>query len=267
MRERGMLCFDTIERRLGPRDFWTEHPEVPQLWLGDDLLANNFVSMDWWHEPVQFTVCACGYPGCVGGDYLSLRRTGDLVIFLPAFALWEDDFGLVEYMEPSLMEGLCAGFMHKDRYEDLRSFGTGMPSFEGLEELSYGEGLALWYFEAPPALRTRDFREIAHALAVRRDLSAAAGAGLIGLDRSAILCTSGEDEDAVLKLLRQAVLSAHGAPKSSVELSMADAEKSVTIYLDVPGFQEWPALALRNGRWCALLAPNFSFELDPSIGS
>ena len=71
--------------------------DVPQLWLGDHLLANCFVSMDWWHDPVQFTVCACGHPGCVGGDYFSLRRTGELVIFLPAFALWEDEFYIDEY--------------------------------------------------------------------------------------------------------------------------------------------------------------------------
>jgi len=261
-----MLCFDSIERRSGPKKVLDGRTiDVPQLWLDEELIANSFIEMTWCCDPVQFTVCDCGYSGCIRGDYLSLRRTGDVVVFLPAFARWDGDFGINEYAEPALKDGACAGFMHQDRYETLRSFGTIMPSFGDLKPLPYGEAIALWYFETPRALRSRDHRNVAHALAAGHKFGAADG--LIGLDKSAILCTNGESEEQALGLLRQALLSAVAANDTLVELFEVNAEAPVTVYLDVPEFLEWRALAQIKDRWCALLTPNLGFELGPSVGS
>ena len=263
-----MLCLDTMERRQGPFiDLDDRTHKVPQLWLGDHLIANCLSGMDWRDDPVQFTICSCGVIGCSSGGYFHVRRSGDHVIFLPAFAAWEDEFSMVQYAELDLPGTAYAGFMTGPGYETLRASEPQALALDALFPLTYCEAVALWYFETPTGVLDRKFRAIAHDLAEGRDVSATTDAGLIGFDRSAILCTSAEDDEAVLDLLRRTLATVHLTPSAPVEVIGMAPNAPVTLYLDLAGFVEWPALAKQNGEWYALLSPSFGFELNRIEGN
>jgi len=223
--------------------------------------------MDWRDDPVQFTICGCGAIGCTCGGYFHVRRSGDHVIFVPPFAAWEDEFSMVHYAELDLPGKAFAGFMTRPGYETLRASEPQAFAFDALFPLTYCEAVALWYFEAPTEILDRKFRAIAHDLAEGRDVSATTEADLFGFDRSAILCTSAADDEAVLDLLRRTLATVHLSPSAPVEVIEIAPSAPVTLYLDVAGFVEWPALAKQNGQWHALLSPNFGFELNRIEGN
>ena len=157
--------------------------------------------------------------------------------------------------------------MTRPAYETLRSSEPQALALDALPPLTYGEAVALWYVEAPTGVLDRKFRAVAHDLAEGRDLSATMAAGLVGFDRSAILCTSAEDDATVLDLLARTFASVRLSPSAAVEVFDVTPNAPVTLYLDVAGFVEWAALAKQNGQWHALLSPGFGFELNRIEGN
>lgn len=258
-----LLAFDQIGRRLGPiRGLDGVRSHGPQLYVGDHLLANNLDAMDWGEAPVQFTICECGTPGCASGGYFNIRKSGDLVIFLPAFADWDDDYGLSQYGEPALPAGACAGFVTQDQYDALRASVSGVPSIATLQTLAYGDAMALWYFEAPAGMHGQAARSTAFALAGGDGSAARDGDHTGSFDKAAILCSSSDDEDAAWDLLNRAASSARASAQDQVKLTELGDDEPLSFMLDVPGFAEWTALVKRDGHWHAVISPGFAFALQ-----
>jgi len=257
-----LLSFDKIERRIGPiRDLEGSWSSGPQLYVGNHLLANNLDAMDWHGEPVQFKICDCWTPGCASGGYFNIRKSGDLVMFVPAFANWDDDFGVSHYAEPELPAGAGSGFMTEDQYDALRAIVPDAPSLASLQTLAYGEAMALWYFEAPAQLHGPAFWRTAFALANGIGLVARDGEHQGAFDRAAILCSTGDDEDTGWELLNRVVSSARASAQQQVNLTQRGDDEPLCFILDLPGYQEWPSLVKRDGCWHAVISPGFTFAL------
>lgn len=76
------------------------------VFAGDTCLINAAAFCDFTCEPCQLLVCdQCGQRGCASGGYVSFRRLGDAVVWLPAFlALMSDDeFERTQFTPPDYL--------------------------------------------------------------------------------------------------------------------------------------------------------------------
>jgi hypothetical protein len=134
-----------IQSENGPAIAGTE------LWADDVRISPAVERVAWGEDPIHLKGCTdCLTGNCLDGAWLSVRRAGSYVLFLPSFWWWlEDDWYDKDYDD--LPAFLQKGAMLLDRahYADLRSLVPALPVVAELQPLAGWEAVRLLRFEAP----------------------------------------------------------------------------------------------------------------------
>lgn len=215
--------------------------DVTQLWADDLRIANALGCVDWEDEPpLQLVVCeACGHSGCGPGGYVSIRRTGGVVLLLPAFPEMEENE--TEYSPPPILESTGALVLKTAQYRELRDLIPGFPPEAGLPLLTGKDAAYLFQWEAPGGI-LGSFPE-------RR-----------ALDRTRLIACSEGDLRERLDFLEEALAPLRGFGGEVVLRPARPGEKIVSFFLDDQGFTEWRALAETPSGLALCLAPGYVIE-------
>ncbi|HEU4391992.1 MAG TPA: hypothetical protein VFV34_29670 [Blastocatellia bacterium] len=147
------------------------------------VLTNALELVDWNEDPTQFLICeACGSVHCKQGDWVSVRRAGLMLLFLPAFdELYDGPSRSIEYGPPLYIRKRGIAEMKVETYESLRNDSSSFPAFQQIRLLTMKEAILSFQWEAPLEALGRlpgpcRFREELFLAASEGDLSDQIGA-------------------------------------------------------------------------------------------
>lgn len=162
-RHRPFFCLDSWsmwrienpELRRATLDFTSSeqgYREVTQLFSNGIELINAVELVDWDSEDTQFLICeACGITNCEPGGWVSVRRSGLLVLILPSVDhVWpERDEDKKEYAPPAYLRRRGVAYFDRTTYEGLRSQHSAFPPFDRFQHLTMREATLLFHWDAP----------------------------------------------------------------------------------------------------------------------
>ncbi len=201
-------------------------PQVSQLFSEGTELINAIELVDWDPENTQLLVCeACGFAKCKRGDWVSIRRSGQLILFLPSTEyIWSEDRGdRDEYAPPGYLEKRGVAYFDLSTYQRLRAEHASFPPIEQIRQLSMREAALLFQLDAPARVLGTP-----PEVKVRHDVFIGASEG---------------DSEEHLRQLENLVRGHYEDEcKASVrDISVED--RIISLYLDAEEFIEWRALA------------------------
>jgi hypothetical protein len=122
-----------------------------ELWADGVQISCAVERVSWNEDPIHLTGCTdCLAGDCVDGAWLSVRRAGSYVLFLPSFWRWlEDDWYDKGYDDPPAFLQKGAMLLDRAHYADLRSLVPALPVVAELQPLVGWEAVRLLRFEAP----------------------------------------------------------------------------------------------------------------------
>lgn len=207
---------------------------VSQLFSDGVRLINALELVDWDAEDSQFLVCeACGYTHCKPGGWVSVRRSGSLILILPASGYVRGaGREREEYGPPPYLKGRGAAYLDLPAYESLSSRHSSFPPAEQVRPLSTREAALLFQWEAPARILGEP-----PEVRVRRDLIVGSSEG-----------DYAEQLERLETLLRRQYED--GSPAGLRAVS--GGERVISFYLDAGEFREWKAL-VRGGSAYRLL--------------
>lgn len=213
--------------------------EVTAIYADDENLANAIELMDFESDRIQFQVCdQCGFPGCTSGNWLSIRKIGELVLLLPAFR--EMDRGEWEASEyyPSYFTKVKGSIlMDNQKYRELVGLISKLPSIETITSASSYEIARLLQWEAP----FRVLGDYPRPITFRREL---------------LSSTAFPDDDKVVQELME-VLRHFERDDIAYELtSIAEDDERFLFFLDASSFVEWVPLVRKSDKRYGLVLKN-----------
>lgn len=117
----------------------------------DEILINMielFESDD--NSTFQFIICEnCGVTHCEPGNWLSIRKSGDFVLFIPAFNKILEADELNEYKPPNFFNTKGALILMSNQFQDLKHKVPAFANIRNLKTLSGFEAVSLYKWEAP----------------------------------------------------------------------------------------------------------------------
>lgn len=211
--------------------------DVTAIYADDETLANAIELMDFESDRVQFHVCdQCGFPGCTSGNWLSIRKIGELVLMLPAFremdrGAWEAS----EYDPPYFTRVKGSILMDNQKYRELTGLISKLPNIETIKSASSYEIARLLQWEAP----FRVLGDYPEPITFRHEL---------------LSTTSFPDDDKVVQELLE-VLRHFESDDIAPELtSIVENDEKFLFFLDAPNFVEWlPLVRKRDARYGLIL--------------
>ena len=119
---------------------------VFQLFADGIQLINALELVDWDEEHSQFLICeGCGYTGCKSGDWVSVRRSDSMVLFLPSSEhVWREKKDYMEYCPPAYLRQRGIPYLDSATYETLRSKHSSFPALNKLQPLKMKEAVVLF---------------------------------------------------------------------------------------------------------------------------
>lgn len=125
--------------------------EVSQLFSDGIELINALELVDWDSDDTQFLICEeCGYVHCEPGGWVSFRKSGSLVLILPAEDyVWGDRQDKQEYRPPAYLTERGIPYLTVSTYEDLRSMHSSFPAVDQIRDLNVREAALLFHWNAP----------------------------------------------------------------------------------------------------------------------
>lgn len=214
--------------------------ETTELYFDDFKLSNAVDLVEYYPDSTQFIVCSeCGITDCASGDYLTLRRIENFVVFIPAFEEMraDKDFQYNPHYEVSKSGGIL---LDNAKYLEVRNALTELPKFEDLPVLINSEIPILLQWESTVnALDIFPF-----PVEFRSDL---------------FLATSSEMDESIVAKLRFLIQLYEN---SKAEAHLVESEYSdISIFLDIDGYYEWNPIWESNGILGLKLMPNLCFKL------
>lgn len=141
---------DRIEARTATLDFTSSgqgQPQVRQLVMDGELVANAIGFTGWGADPFQPIVCGiCGIEGCEPGNWLVCRRASDFAVMIPDFAGWSED--RAEACPPNYLRSRGTLLLTDDQYRELRGLAPDLPPRDRLKGLRAYELARMLQFEA-----------------------------------------------------------------------------------------------------------------------
>ena len=216
---------------------WSPAPDsdvngaLHRLLADDEVLANAIELTPWGSNDIlQLTICEhCGFEGCEIGGYISLRRSGDLVLLCPQFDHWIDDED-DQHAPPWWMKSRGVAVLDGHRFAALREIVTthchrfDFPSIEEIEPLRSSEAVELLLFEAPESLVVQWWQRKVPGLQAFAGVS-----------------------DGSLKTQLEVLaglMSDLGSRETPVVLRpLHESERILTFFIEAPGYPEWSPLA------------------------
>jgi len=207
---------------------------VTQLFSNGIKLTNALELIDWNSEDTQVLICeACGYSHCEPGDWVSLRRSGSLVLILPADGyVWGNTEDKNEYRPPSyLKQGIA--YLDLATYELLRAKNSSVPAVDTIHPLTLRDAALLFHWNAPA--------------------SVLGDAPEIRIDQDIVVGSSEGEHGEQLKEL-ETLLRTYYEDRSTAELRpISSNERVISLYLDSAEFIEWQALVFDASEYRLLI--------------
>lgn len=212
---------------------------VFQLFAEGIKLINALELVDWDVDDSQFLICeGCGMPGCKSGDWVSVRRSDSLVLFLPASEhVWREKKDYLEYGPPAYLKQRGIPYLDAATYESLRSQHSSFPALGKLQPLKAKEAAVLFQLTAPDGILGEPPE--------------------VNIQADLIVGSSEGDQTEPLKILED-LLKKHYENESSVVLrSRSDNEQVISFYLDATGFTEWRAMVFDGSEYRLLVESRY----------
>jgi hypothetical protein len=218
--------------------------QASQLFADGIEIINALELVDWDGEKIQFLICeACGFTRCKSGDWVSLRRSGPLILILPAReAITGESRETEEYRPPYYLRQKGIAYFHTSTYEDLRSQHSAFPAVEKFRQLSVQEATLLYHWGVP-----------AHVLGEPPH---------INIRRDIVLASSEGDHVEYIKQVEDVMLRQYKDESTTALRDLLDGEKVITLFLDAEEFIEWDALAYDGSAYRLLVDSKYVVDAN-----
>jgi len=198
--------------------------------------------IDWNSEDTQVLICkACGHTHCKSGDWVSLRRSGSLVLILPANNyVWGNREDKNEYRPPSYLKRQGIAYLDLPTYEDLRSRNSSVPAVDTIHPLTLKDAALLFHWNAPANV-------LGDPPAIR-------------IDHDMVVGSSEGDHREQLERSEK-LLRTHYEDKSVAQLRpIASNERVISLYLDSAEFIEWQAFVSDGSEYRLLVDSKYVID-------
>lgn len=204
---------------------------VFQLFVEGIKLINALELVEWNEEHSQFLICeGCGYAGCKSGDWVSVRRSDSLVLFLPSSEhIWREEKDYMEYVPPAYLRQRGIPYLDSATYETLRSQHSSFPALDKLQPLNAKEAAVLFQSTAPDRIVGEP-----PEVSIQADL---------------IVGSSEGDQSEPLKILKELLKKHYENESPAVLRSKSDNEQVISFYLDATAFTEWQAMVFDGSEY------------------
>jgi len=198
-------------------------------------LTNAIELVDVTPAATQVEVCeCCGFSHCSPGGWVTFRRIGQNVVWLPAWeemekGAWEGS----EYRPPTFLATKGAPVFGRATWERLRALHEGLPACEEIPGINSREVARLCQWTAPG----RVLGEYPAVPRVRRDLVIAVTDGDLSAEIGAV----------------DQILQEHYGASAPMHLIENAAAKPIEFWLDLQGTPAWKCFAHVENHVCCLL--------------
>jgi hypothetical protein len=184
---------------------------------------------------LQVFVCShCGYSHCESGNFVSVRKAGNDVIWLPAWSAISEENWPGEYAPPAFLRKSGLPVFNRQLWSKLVALVPGLPEYATIRALSHAELVRALQIQAPG----RFLGEWPGVPAVR--------------DGSVLAVSNGDAASVVEELNR--LLERAGSESASVkQLSRLGPVEPIELFLDLPEFPSWSGLARISGEYVLVL--------------
>jgi hypothetical protein len=222
--------------------------DVFQLFAGDIKLINAIELVGWNEADSQFLICeACGMPGCKSRDWVSVRRSDSLVLFLPSSEyVWRGKNDYTEHCPPAYFKQRGVPYLDSATYESLRSKHSSFPTIDQLQPLKLKEATALFQWTAPDQILGEP-----PEVNVRPGLFVGASEG---------------DPGEQLNRLEALVKKQYASDDAAILRSVSANEGVISFYLDAAAFTEWQAMAFDGSEYRLLVESKYVADPVSSHG-
>ena len=205
------------------------------------LLINAIELLEVDSSATQVTICEyCGCPRCASGDWVTFKRIGESVVWIPAWnamegGLWERS----NYEPPYFMSSRGAPVFSTNAWEELRTFHNDLPGADTLALLDSREAARLCQWAAPGQI----LGEFPAEPKLIRD--------------ALIAVTDGELKTEAEEIDR--CLHEHYAAPRPMEMAPSSVSiKPIELWLDLPETPGWKNFAHVNDQVCILVDGDFA---------
>ena len=223
--------FEIRPSKLDFRSSGQEKLPVTQLFVDDIQLINAIELVEWNEEHSQFLICeGCGMPGCKSGDWVSVRRSDSLVLFLPSSEhVWREQKDYMEHCPPAYLKQRGIPYLNSNAYESLRSKHPSVPAIDQLQPLTLKDAAVLFQWTVPDRI-LGDPPEVA----VRQELFVGSSEG---------------DHVELLQTLEDLMKKQYESESSAELRSIASNERVISFYFDAAAFSEWQAMVFDGSEY------------------
>ena len=243
-----MWHVENPELRCATFDFTSSeqgYREVTQLFSDGVQLINAIELIDWDSGDAQFLICSsCGTTGCEPGGWVSLRRSGSLVVILPsADHIWaERDEDKREYAPPAYLLRNGIAYFDRSTYESLTSQHSDLPSFEQFRQLNKSEAVLIFHWEAPARVLGAP-----PVIELRRDL---------------IIGSAEGDCDEHLNRVQHLLNEQYNDDSDSLLRPLSSVDQPISIYIDATEFIDWKPLVFDGAEYRLVVDSRFVIVSD-----
>ena len=234
--------FSTYQRQFDFSSSEQGKPTYTTLKADDEVLINMvelFESND--NSTFQFQICEhCGFTHCQPGNWLSIRHSGNYILFIPAFDEILKEPELNEYTPPYFFKTKGAFLVTTNQFEALKESVPAFKNLKNIKPLTGFEASALYKWDTPH----RMFGEFPNFTPVRIDH---------------ILCASALNEPNLVSTILDK-LSVLETLETVHLVSLDNDDIPITLFLDGKITTDWNALCnnkhgmqLMIGNNCKLL--------------
>jgi len=241
-----MWRIETLELMPATLDFTSSgqgYRQVTKVISDGVELINAVELVDWAADETQFLVCeACGIEGCEPGNWVSLRRSGSLVLILPSLDyVWaERDEDKTVYAPPWYLRKRGVAYFDQSTYENLRSQHSDFPAFEQIRHLNMREATLVFHWDAPAQVLGSP-----PVVELRHDLIAGSSEG---------------DSDEHLKRLTDLMNQQYKDESAAILRPLSPDDHPLSIYLNAAEFIEWKPLTFDAARYQLMIDSKFVME-------
>ncbi len=220
-----MWLVSNPELRRATLDFTSSEQgycEVTQLFSDGVQLINAVELVRWGEDEAQFLICSqCGIDGCEPGNWVSLRRSGSLILILPSVAyVWaEEEKDKREYLPPRYLRKHGVFYFDRPTYETLVSQHSSFPPFARVRQLNMREAALLFHWEAPAQVLGPP--------------------PVVQLRRQLIIGTSEGDCDEHLNRVQHLLNEQYNDNSDAVLRPLSSEDQPISIYVDASEFIDW----------------------------
>lgn len=233
--------FSTNQKQFDFTSSGQGKPTYTSLMVDDEVLINMIELLDPvedLNDTFQFLICEqCGYIHCQPGNWLSIRQSGQYVLFIPAFKMILDEPVMSEYQPPYFFKTKGALVLSIQEFEKLKEIVPVFKNITNMQFLSGIEATYLYKWDTPH----RMFGEFPNFVPLRANH---------------ILCSNEFDEPTISKIIIDKL--EHLKTIDKVELvPINNTDIPISFFLEVKPTKEWKVLSKSSHGFELLIGDTF----------